>query len=191
MSLKSLISLPLKEAQLLLQSELKIPNFKCWKLKKPSRFSSFSIRARFFCDYIRDRYDSKLESAINQQINAELNAGYAYLNIATYYGRSDVAMPGLHGFFMKMFYEELEHGLAFVKFQNLRGGCVQYCPLETHKKSEWKDIPAVFMTALSMEKHVKGVRYRSILLRSRSTLDFIAFFSYCWLYMVVHHKQTM
>lgn len=114
------------------------------------------ISKRYNENFGKDNYSPELENAINEQIKAELDAGYTYLNIATYFGRSIVALPGLHGFFMKMFYEELEHGLAFTKYQNLRGGLVKFSPLQP-VDCDWSDIPSTFKTALNMEKDVKKV----------------------------------
>lgn len=104
-------------------------------------------------------YSDSVEKLVNEQINEEFSAGYCYLNIATYYGRSDVALPGFHGFFMKMFYEEIGHGIGLIKFQNMRGGIVKWTPLGTLDSNEWCDLSETFLTALTMEKNIKEVLF--------------------------------
>lgn len=107
--------------------------------------------------YNRYKYDKKLEDIINDQIHVEFTAGYTYLNMAAYYGRSDVALPGLYAYYMKLYYEEQEHAFGFLKYQNLRGGIVCLKPILQIEEVEWPDLPKVFMSSLDMEKDVKRV----------------------------------
>lgn len=110
-------------------------------------------------NYNRYKYDEKLENMINEQINVEFTAAYTYLNIAAYYGRSDVALPGLYAYFMKMYYEEQDHAFGFLKYQNLRGGIVCLKPISPIQDVEWPDLPKTFSLSLNLEKNVKEVLY--------------------------------
>lgn len=57
----------------------------------------------------RQNYSQECEAGVNKQINMELYASYVYLNMAYYFNRFDVALPGFHTYFMKQSDEEREH----------------------------------------------------------------------------------
>ena len=42
----------------------------------------------------RQNFSSLCEDALNQQINTELSAAYAYQSMAAYFGRDNVALKG-------------------------------------------------------------------------------------------------
>lgn len=50
----------------------------------------------------RHKFHKEVEAALNEQIELEFKASFAYLSMACYYGKSQVALPGCQGFFMKM-----------------------------------------------------------------------------------------
>lgn len=132
-------------------SYVKVKNFQVVSLK----YKSDGDR-RYYCDYCQHNYDKSIKGLVDAQINQELTAGYTYLNIANYFAQSNVALPGVHGFFMKMFYEELGHGFDFIKYQIKRGASVNLCPLNCSKPNKW-NIATVFACALDMEKNIKEV----------------------------------
>lgn len=143
------------------KSQYKVNNSQHRKAFLSPEISNFANRIhKRHCsstNYNRHCYDEKLEVLINEQINAEFSAGYEYLNIASYYGRSNVALPGCYGFFMKMYYEEQDHAIDFLKYQNLRGGSVRLTAISTVTEPEWPDVSKSFACALIMEKNVKQV----------------------------------
>ena len=49
----------------------------------------------------KQNYASETEAILNRQINLELEASHAYLSIAAYFGRDNVALAGLEKFFRK------------------------------------------------------------------------------------------
>lgn len=118
--------------------------------------SNFDLAKRHCNTYIQHKYDKSLEKSMNNQITDEFIAGYTYLNIATHFARSDIALPGIHAFFMKMFYEEVEHALQVIKYQTIRGACVCLNPINCQTPSTM-DLTTVFGTALHMEKNIKEV----------------------------------
>lgn len=126
-----------------------------------SHETSNNSTKRYYGDYYRHKYDAEVEKLINEQITTELAAGYSYLNLACHFGRPDIALPGVQGFFMKMFYEELEHGLGFIKYQNMRGGQITLEPLQCQKPKGLEILDA-FELSLEMEKSVKEVHFNEI-----------------------------
>ncbi|KAB0799439.1 hypothetical protein PPYR_07319 [Photinus pyralis] len=104
----------------------------------------------------RSSYHAEVEKAVNEQIVAEFNAMYMYLSMASYFGRTDVALPGCYGFFMDMHIEEHEHGLIFLNYQNMRGGKVVLGNIQlAPDKICWDGIRSAFATAAEMEKSIK------------------------------------
>ncbi|KAK9872135.1 hypothetical protein WA026_016188 [Henosepilachna vigintioctopunctata] len=102
----------------------------------------------------RHKYHQDVENALNQQILTEFNASYAYLAMSSFFGRTDIALPGCQGFFYNMYMEEIEHAIVFINYQLMRGGHVALFGLEAPEK-EWGCIEKALETALDMEKTVK------------------------------------
>lgn len=103
---------------------------------------------------IRQNYHSECEAAINKQVNIEMHAHYAYLSMAIYFDRDDVALKGCHKFFKKSAEEEHEHAEKLMKYQNKRGGRVVLQKIEKPEKDSWGSALEAMETALSMEKTV-------------------------------------
>ncbi|KAL1509227.1 hypothetical protein ABEB36_003996 [Hypothenemus hampei] len=103
----------------------------------------------------RHNFHKEVETALNEQIEMEFNAMFTYLSMASYYGRSEVALPGCQGFFMMMHQEEHEHAIIFLNYILMRGGHSQIPPITTQQNHDWKDIPKTFQTAVQLECDVK------------------------------------
>ncbi|CAG9761937.1 unnamed protein product [Ceutorhynchus assimilis] len=103
----------------------------------------------------RHKFHKEVESALNDQIEVEFTAAFAYLSMAAYYGRSEVALPGCQGFFMNMHREEHEHALIFLNYVLMRGGHVKVPSLKPPDNEDWKDIMKSFGVAVAMECCVK------------------------------------
>jgi ferritin heavy chain len=73
----------------------------------------------------RHKYIDECEAAINQQINVEFNASYAYHSLFAYFDRDSVALKGFAKFFKESSDEEREHAEKLMKYQNKRGGRVR------------------------------------------------------------------
>ncbi|THD23947.1 Ferritin heavy chain B [Fasciola hepatica] len=102
----------------------------------------------------RQNFAEECEAAINRQINVELEASYAYLAFATYFGQDTVALPHAEKFFLKQSHEEREHAEKLAKYQNLRGGRVVYQDIHKPTKTVFASLRDAMETALAMEKAV-------------------------------------
>lgn len=66
--------------------------------------------------------NSKVQDAINEQINAELYSAYLYLSMAQYFEAE--GLPGFANWFKVQFQEEQAHATIFMNYVNQRGGRV-------------------------------------------------------------------
>lgn len=93
--------------------------------------------------------DSKIQDAINKQINHEMTAAYNYLAMVVYFEQINLAGFAL---WMRMQHEEeLEHAGKLFQYLLDRGGKIE---LDTIPKpsSEFASVAEVFETALKMEQ---------------------------------------
>uniref|UniRef100_A0A0E0BMN3 Ferritin n=1 Tax=Oryza glumipatula TaxID=40148 RepID=A0A0E0BMN3_9ORYZ len=73
----------------------------------------------------RQKFVDECEAAINEQINVEFNASYAYHSLFAYFDRDNVALKGFAKFFKESSDEERDHAEKLMKYQNMRGGRVR------------------------------------------------------------------
>jgi len=95
--------------------------------------------------------DKKLEAAINEQLNFEIESAHIYLAMAGY-----IATLGLEGFeswMMVQYEEELAHAKKFINYINDRGGRVQIKGF-TDPDNEFKSLLDVLEISLHHEKEV-------------------------------------
>jgi len=99
-----------------LSNSLKEPkNINVFQLMLLKRFmTSATTSTRVWTDAAKDQ--------MNQQILAELKAGYSYLAMSQYFSRNDVNLPNIAKFFKKSSDEEMGHAQSFIDYQNKRGG---------------------------------------------------------------------
>jgi len=97
------------------------------------------------------------EAAVNTQINAELEANYAYLALAQYFDRDDVALKNISNFFKKCAAEEMEHAQHFINYQNRRGGTVKFTPIQPYNVPSPFSAKQAFIKAKELEEHVYDV----------------------------------
>ncbi|GAB4834020.1 Dysferlin [Ancistrocladus abbreviatus] len=106
----------------------------------------------------RQKYVEECEAAVNEQINVEYNASYAYHSLFAYFDRDNIALRGFAKFFKKSSEEEREHAEKLMKFQNIRGGKVKLysvvMPLSEFEHDEKGDALYAMELALSLEKLV-------------------------------------
>jgi len=110
-----------------------------------------------------NQWSKKCEVAVNKQINMELHAGYSYLSLAQFFGRSDVGLTNVSNFFWKCEKEEKEHALGFIKYQNKRGGLVCFAPIQPlgiPLTTATFTLLKAFEKALELEKEVTENLYR-------------------------------
>ena len=93
----------------------------------------------------------KIQTALNVQINRELESAYVYLQMAAESDR--LALPGFVNWFKMQYTEELAHADRFFNFVLERNGEVH---LESVPKPELeKESPlSLFEKALAYEKHI-------------------------------------
>ncbi|KAI0218255.1 hypothetical protein L0F63_006298 [Massospora cicadina] len=101
----------------------------------------------------RQNFSAASEESLNQQINMEQRASLVYASMSAYFGRDDVALPGLEKFFKKSSEEESEHAFKLIKYQNMRGGRVILNGIEG-PENDWKSAVNAVESALQLEKDV-------------------------------------
>uniref|UniRef100_A0ACD6AL94 Uncharacterized protein n=1 Tax=Avena sativa TaxID=4498 RepID=A0ACD6AL94_AVESA len=73
----------------------------------------------------RQKFVGESEAALNEQINVEYNASYAYHSLYAYFDRDNVALKGFAKFFKESSDEERGHAEKLMEYQNRRGGRVR------------------------------------------------------------------
>ena len=95
--------------------------------------------------------NKKMESALNEQVNAELWSSYLYLSMS--YDMDNKGYEGMASWFALQAKEEFEHASRFMKFIGEREGKVKLMPIEAVKQ-EWKLPKDAFEDTLKHEKVV-------------------------------------
>lgn len=95
--------------------------------------------------------NKKIESAFNDQINAELFSDYIYLAMAAYFDSEN--LKGMAHWMKMQANEEFEHAMKFVDFIHDRGGKVKYKAIEA-PKDKWSSPLAVFKEAYEHEQYI-------------------------------------
>ena len=98
--------------------------------------------------------EQKMESALNQQVNAELWSSYLYLSM--YYDMEDKGYEGIASWFSLQAKEEFEHATRIMKFVGERGGKVKLMPI-SEVKQEWTSPLEAFNETLTHEKAVTAM----------------------------------
>ncbi|KAJ9071083.1 hypothetical protein DSO57_1000758 [Entomophthora muscae] len=101
----------------------------------------------------RQNFAAASEERLNQQINTEQRASLVYASMSAYFGRDDIALPGLEKFFKHSSDEESEHAFKLIKYQNMRGGRVVLNSIEG-PDNNWKSAVNAVECALQLEKDV-------------------------------------
>lgn len=114
--------------------------------------------------------NKRLEKAINDQLNFEIESAHIYLAMAGY-----IATLGLEGFESWMFVqyeEELSHAKKFIQYINERGGRVSIEGFET-PQNEFKSLLDVMETSLGHERIVTE-RINKIMTIAHEVQDYAA-----------------
>jgi len=98
--------------------------------------------------------NSKIETAFNKQINAELYSSYLYLSMAAYFESQN--LKGMAHWMRLQAQEEDMHGMKFFDFINECGGKVVLTAIEG-PRTEWSGPLAVFEEAYEHERKVTGL----------------------------------
>ena len=95
--------------------------------------------------------NEKIQTALNDQINAEFGAFYTYLSMSAYFEAEN--LPGFAAWMHNHAREEQVHAMKIYGFINERNGRVQLKALEGPTTS-WNSTVAVFEDALRHEQKV-------------------------------------
>ncbi len=97
---------------------------------------------------------SKIQDAINAQINAEFWSAYLYLSMGMHFEAEGHA--GIANWFRIQFKEEQAHAEIFINYLNSRGGRVELKPIEAVPTS-WESPLAAFEATLAHEEKVTAL----------------------------------
>jgi len=93
----------------------------------------------------------KIETAFNEQINAELYSGYLYLSMAAHFAAENLA--GMSNWMRVQAMEEVAHAQKFYDHVLERGGSVRLTAIEA-PPTQWETPLAAFEAALKHEKYI-------------------------------------
>ena len=95
--------------------------------------------------------DKSIESALNDQLNAELYSSYLYLSMAAYFQATDLV--GMANWMEVQAQEELLHVGKYYRYIHDRSGRVMLTAV-AGPETEWSSALEVFEKALEHEQHV-------------------------------------
>ncbi|MGC9100914.1 MAG: ferritin [Caldisericum sp.] len=95
--------------------------------------------------------NSRLQDAINEQINREFFSAYLYLSMGQYF--ESKFLRGIAHWFYVQYKEELKHAEKFISFLNEKGGRVILKEIPA-PKIEWNGALDVFNEAYNHEKFI-------------------------------------
>ncbi len=97
---------------------------------------------------------NKLETAINEQINAEFWSAYLYLSMSVHFANK--GLPGFANWFKVQFQEEQDHAMKLINYLIAKGNKITLKPIEEVATS-WDSLLAAFEDTLAHEKVVTGM----------------------------------
>ena len=97
---------------------------------------------------MNSRISSKMEKALNRQMNRELYSAYLYLGISAYF--ESVNLKGFAGWMRVQVQEEMVHAMKFYSFILQKGGKAVMQDIEA-PPSDWKSPSDVFERSLEHE----------------------------------------
>ena len=98
--------------------------------------------------------NEKVETALNDQLNAELYSAYLYLSMSAYF--QSESLGGFANWMRIQAREELAHAMKFYDFINERGGRVTLKPIEAPPTS-WDSVLVAFEAVYEHEQKVTGL----------------------------------
>lgn len=102
---------------------------------------------------------SKMEKALNEQINAELYSAYLYLAMKAYFTAE--GLPGSAAWMRAQTQEEMFHAMKMYGFVHDRGGRVTLTAI-AQPPAKWKSSLDVFENVLAHEQKVTGLINRLV-----------------------------
>mmetsp|Transcript_3424 Transcript_3424/g.6049 ORF Transcript_3424/g.6049 Transcript_3424/m.6049 type:complete len:272 (+) Transcript_3424:183-998(+) len=115
-----------------------------------------SARVKFF--------SPACESAINNQINVEYTASYAYHALYAYFKRDTVSLNGFAHYFKSQSEEEREHAEYLMNYQNNKGGRVAFKPIAVPEmKFDHLDGTSDAMYAMDLHLQLEKFVYKKLM----------------------------
>jgi ferritin len=96
----------------------------------------------------------KMQTAIDEQINAEIWSAYLYLSMSAYFERQN--LRGFANWMKIQWQEEITHAVKFFDFVHSRGGQVNLKPIAA-VQTDWMSATEIFSDTLKHEQHVTGL----------------------------------
>jgi ferritin len=96
----------------------------------------------------------KLQTAIDEQINAEFWSAYLYLSMSAYFERQN--LKGFANWMKVQYQEEMTHAVKFFDYVHSRGGQVTLKPIAA-VDTDWKNAIEVFSETLKHEQLVTAL----------------------------------
>lgn len=121
--------------------------------------------------------DTKMQDAINEQINWEIYSGYLYLSMAAQF--ADLGMPGGQNWMTVQYQEELTHAQKMFDYVITRGGRVT---LEAIMKppTQWASGLEMFEEALAHEEvvtsRIHSLASLALEIKDHATYNFLQWF---------------
>ncbi len=100
-----------------------------------------------------------VETALNEQLNAEMYSAYLYLSMSAYF--QSESLGGFANWMRVQAREELAHAMKFYDFINERGGRVTLKPIEAPPTS-WDSVLVAFEAVYGHEQKVTGLINRLV-----------------------------
>lgn len=94
---------------------------------------------------------SKMQSALNKQINEEFHSAYVYLAMSA--ACDSKGLPGFGNWFKMQYHEELEHAMKFFEYVIERDGEIQLTAIAGPDLGEETPL-SLFEKALGHEQHI-------------------------------------
>lgn len=96
----------------------------------------------------------KLETAINEQINAEFWSAYLYLSMSVHFANK--GLLGFANWFKVQFQEEQDHALKLINYLIAKGNKISLTPIKEVPTS-WETLIDAFEDSLAHERVVTGM----------------------------------
>jgi ferritin len=123
------------------------------------------------------KLSTKLETALNEQLNLELVSAYAYTGMAAYFQQTP--FTGFEAWMELQSGEEVGHARKFFHYIGERNGKVKLAGLP-EPKCEYKSVLQVFQTSLAHEQKVSsaicGIYELALAEKDFATLSFLKWF---------------
>uniref|UniRef100_A0A8D0BNV4 Ferritin n=1 Tax=Salvator merianae TaxID=96440 RepID=A0A8D0BNV4_SALMN len=91
---------------------------------------------------IRQNFHPECEAFLNQLVNLELYASYAYLSMSYHFDRDDVALACMAKFLKEQSQEKWEHAEKVLQYQNKRGGHIVLKDVKVRKPNVIAGFPS-------------------------------------------------